>query len=139
MRIPGLLLGLAILIAPSVHGAQKEGLDLAKTLLDNGVITQEQYDRLQKEALEKEGGYVDVKLTTDGGIQASTYDGKFAFKLGGVFASDLALHMKIKIPLAMEPKSAPPALKWKALFFRIGTMSFLWNSPAMQRKSKMPL
>ncbi len=116
MRTAGLVLGLAILMSASVHAAQDEG-ELAKILLKNGTITQEQYDRLQKEASEREGRHVDVKLTTDGGIKASTYDGKFAFKLGGIFASDLALHKEDKNPLGNGTEIRSARVEMEGTFF----------------------
>jgi len=105
------------LMAASVHAAQKDEGDLAEILLNNGVITQEQYDRLQKEASEKESSHVDVKLTTDGGIRASTYDGKFAFKLGGVFASDLALHNEDKNSLGNGTEIRSARIEMEGTFF----------------------
>lgn len=117
MRIPGILFGVAILIAASVHAAQKEEGDLARILLDKGVITQEQYDRLQKEASETENRHVDVKLTTDGGIRASTYDGKFAFRLGGVVASDLALHNEDKNALGNGTEIRSARIEMQGTFF----------------------
>lgn len=99
MRRLGIMLCFLTLGWGMGKAATPEDAELLKVLLKNGAITQAQYDQLAAEAPEQANPPVDIKVSTDGGLQASTYDGKFAFKLGGVFASDLAIYDENKNPL----------------------------------------
>jgi phosphate-selective porin OprO and OprP len=92
-----LLVGLACLIGGGqVNAADKELLDI---LLQNGAITQPQYDQLiQKEALTKEDFKAAAAAEKDGsdvsvsvgekGLVVESEDGEFEFKLGGRIQAD---------------------------------------------------
>jgi phosphate-selective porin OprO and OprP len=87
------------LLVPGMHGSDGGVEGLLEILLHNGTITREQYDQIARQTHKDSSPPADVKITTDGGLQASTYDGRFAFNLGGVFASDTVLYREDKNPL----------------------------------------
>jgi len=80
--------------------AGEDGLSsLLKMLRSNNTITQEQYEALNKAAEhrkvkeEKEKSKEDdnsIHVSTEGGLEASTYDGEFAFEVGGTIMVDVA-------------------------------------------------
>ncbi len=89
----------AILALGSAYAMQGDA-GLAEILLNNGAITQEQYDKLKKEAPANERNQsADYKLTTEGGFEVSSYDGRFSFQLGGRFGVDAAFYNEEKNPL----------------------------------------
>jgi phosphate-selective porin OprO/OprP len=101
----------------AAYADQQEDSDLLIILLKNGTITQEQYDKLQKETSGKENHQVDIKVTTEGGIQASTYDGKFSFKLGGSFSSDMAFYNEDKNPLGNGTEIRSARIELEGILF----------------------
>ena len=105
------LLGLSV--ATGVPAADQDLLELMRVLKENGTITEAQYQRLasamekdpqpqrrpepQPEAAEEP---VDVLLRVDkGGIEASSFDGRFSFKLGGRIMADGAWHAEDRVDL----------------------------------------
>lgn len=76
-----------------------ENEELLKVLLDNGAITREQYDRLEGERKKRDGRAGDVRVTTDGGLRVSSYEGEFAFEVGAFLAVDAAFYDEKANPL----------------------------------------
>lgn len=85
--------------------AMAEEADLLDTLLNNGVITQEQYERLKKQQQAQESeapepaapvtpqaGPPGVVVTPTGGLRGRTSDGTFTFRLGGRLMVDAAYY-----------------------------------------------
>ncbi len=107
----------AVFALGSVFGGSKDDPDLLKTLLDNRTITQEQYDRLKKEEAVKESKHIDVKVSTDGGLQASTYDGRFELKLGGVFSNDVAIYNEKLNPLGNGTEIRSARIEFEGTLF----------------------
>ncbi|MBN1567460.1 MAG: hypothetical protein JXA73_06410 [Acidobacteria bacterium] len=113
----GLFLCLLLFVVEGAYGTAKEDGELLEVLLENGTITQEQYDKLIKEASQEDDRHVAVQFTTEGGLEASTYDGRFAFKLGGVFASDLAFYNENKNPLGNGTEIRSGRVEMEGTFF----------------------
>ena len=68
---------------------------LFEVLRENGTISEGHYDRLIR-ALDHEAEVAEapkqVKVETEGGVEASTYDGAFSFQLGGRLMVDAAFY-----------------------------------------------
>ena len=83
--------------ANTSHAKEDSLLEVLKILKDNGTITSPQYEKLRQtaendtsEQIENESS--DVKSGTKGGVEFATYDGKFAFELGGRLMVDAAYY-----------------------------------------------
>jgi phosphate-selective porin OprO/OprP len=93
--------GLAVCFS---HIAIAEETDLLETLLKNKAITEKQYEQLRRqEQLSKQQksspqsvGSQDVVVTTKGGLQGRTRDGRFSFLIGGRLMFDGAWYSKDK-------------------------------------------
>ncbi len=85
------------LIATPVFAGQEEFYQLLEILLQNGTLTQQQYDSLVA-ALDDSAAAADrdqqVQVKTEGGLEASTYDGAFSFELGGRLMVDSAYYQE---------------------------------------------
>ena len=97
--------GLAVCL---IHTALAEDADLLDTLLKNKTITKEQYEQLRRqEQLSKEQQATpqtdrpehtaqDVVVSTKGGLQGRSRDGRFYFLIGGRIMVDGAVYSKDK-------------------------------------------
>ena len=107
-------IALSVLLAASpVMAGTAEFLDLLSILRDNGTITEQDYTRLKNALLAEvpekpasapiamsaqpepvfppENG-VPIKIDTEGGLEISTYDGRFSFGIGGRLMIDAAFY-----------------------------------------------
>ena len=85
----------AYLAAAPVSAGEEEFYKLLEILLQNGSLTQQQYDSLVAalEGSEAEGDEdPQVQVETEGGLRVSTYDGAFSFELGGRLMVDTAYY-----------------------------------------------
>lgn len=93
----GLLVFSIIFYSGSLYASGDELTQLFKILRDNGTITQMQYEALSKAAdrrmarEEKEKVEEDensIQVSTEGGLEVSTYNGDFSFGIGGTVMVD---------------------------------------------------
>lgn len=96
-KIMGFILSTFWMFSSSAYAEQNDLLNLLKVLNENGTITTAQYEKLKSgietqktDPVEQEEEKIQVK--TKGGIEISTYDGQFSFKLGGRLMLDGALY-----------------------------------------------
>lgn len=99
-------LGALITLAMSVflvNPATAQEADLLETLLQNGAITQEQYERLKRQQNEEAqepppaipvvgDDPQEVVVTARGGLRGRSPDGSFSYELGGRIMGDLAVY-----------------------------------------------
>jgi len=87
---------LFLVCRPGFAHAKDVDMSLLIILRDNGTITQQQFDTLAQAVSEnqneQEDAGTDVKIKTKGGLEISTYDGKFSFELGGRLMIDAAFY-----------------------------------------------
>ena len=79
----------------SPQAISDELFQLLEVLRDNGTITEQQYNNLKASAeneadVLEEDGSPEVLVNTEGGLEVSTYNGKFSFEIGGRLMIDAA-------------------------------------------------
>ena len=73
-----------------------DNAELLDILKENGTLTNEQYEKLMEN--QKSGctecpeAQPDINITTEGGVEIATYDGKYSFELGGRLMLDAAFY-----------------------------------------------
>ena len=99
LRIVFLLL--SGLYSISVMAADDDYLQLLNMLRDNNSLSQKQYHSLVTAIEDKESDYDEtgVLVSTEGGLELSSYDGQFSFELGGRLMIDMAVYQQDGVAL----------------------------------------
>ncbi len=112
-RLAGLALGSIMAITATGALAESELTDLLRVLRSNGIISQDQYERLLSEAdrsaaaqpkatrekQDKKKSKQTTKVHTDGGLKVKSADGAFEFEVGGELWIDAASYQQDVAPL----------------------------------------
>ncbi len=112
-RLAGTVLGSIMATTATGALAESELTDLLRVLRSNGIITQDQYERLLNEAdrsaaaqpkatrgkQDKKKSRQATKVQTDGGLKVKSADGDFEFEVGGELWIDAASYQQDVAPL----------------------------------------
>jgi len=110
----GILLGMAM---GAVH-ADNEGLkELLDVLKKNDTLTQQQHEQLRQAVSQDEQEVQNVEVNTQGGINISSLDKHFSFRLGGRVMVDNAFYYQDKNPLGNGTKIRRARLEMKGKLF----------------------
>lgn len=95
MKCTKLLRVAAILAMASTttHAADREFAELLEVLLNNGTISEQQYEKMIKIARSEADAaepVEDFRVETKGGLEVASYNGEFSFELGGRLMLDAA-------------------------------------------------
>lgn len=111
---------LAFLLATPVFAGQEEFYKLLEILLQNGSLTQQQYESLIA-ALEDSDDSADegqqVQVETKGWLEVSTYDGAFSFEPGGRLMVDAAVYDEDKNDLGDGTELRRAQVETKGVLF----------------------
>ena len=127
----GLSVSLCLGFAPIAYGAETEGLAaLLQVLRDNGTLTQAQYQQLQtainNPAKEKKPQIIatpspdtaqDLAISTQGGLEVSSYDGEFNFELGGRLMLDSGFYRQDRANLGNGTELRRARINMKGTLF----------------------
>ena len=116
---------LAVLVSLTSRADSRKLLQLIGMLRDNGTITQEQYDALMAAAEEPPAPAVettptvpappaDLQVSTEGGLEVATYDGRYAFELNGRLYIDGAWYDEDREPLGSGTEVRQARLRVKS-------------------------